>query len=82
MESADPGDSRRVRLGRRIFGPQPTRPALEGSMPHPITAAPLPQVTPMGAAIGSALFFVVLAVVAIAAIVATRRTGRGRGRRR
>ena len=49
-------------------------------MSHPIIAAPLPHVSPAGAAIGSVLFFVVLAGVAVAAIVATRRAGRGRRR--
>jgi hypothetical protein len=48
-------------------------------MPHPISA-PLPDVTPVGAAIGSVLFFLLLAGIAVAAIIATRRAGRGRRR--
>jgi hypothetical protein len=51
-------------------------------MPHPLSAASLPEVSPAGSAIGSVLIFIVLAVVAGAAIIATRRTGRGRIRSR
>ena len=50
-------------------------------MPHPI-AAPLPDVTPAGTAIGSVLFFILIAGVAVAAIISARRAGRGRSRRR